>query len=116
MKPKGRIHFAFGNPVNFKLIELIKDKPANEAIQTITEYIDKRIYYNYKLWPNNYIAYDLLNNTSIHFDKYSNIEKETFLTLMNKEIASLPFNREEATELYLQLYANPLINFKKHFE
>jgi len=116
MKPKGRIHFAFGNPVNFKLIELIKDKTANEAIQTIAEFIDKRIYFNYKLWPNNYIAYDLLSSNSLHMDRYTETEKETFISLMNSEVATLSFNKEEVTELYLQLYANPLINFKKYFE
>jgi 1-acyl-sn-glycerol-3-phosphate acyltransferase len=113
--PKGRIHFAFGNPLNFKLIELIKEKNTNEAIQSITEHIDKRIYFNYKLWPNNYIAFDLLNNGSAHTEKYSEAEKETFVAMMNKEVASINFEKDEATTLYLQLYANPVINFEKHF-
>jgi hypothetical protein len=115
MKQKGHIHFAFGNPVNFKLVDLIKGKRTNEAIQTITEYIDKRIYFNYKLWPNNYIAFDLLNNCSAHAAKYTKTEKETFVEIMEKEISTLSFDKMEATELYLQLYANPVINFEKHF-
>jgi len=115
MKSKGRIHYGFGNPVNYKLVELLKNKKTNEAIQTISEYIDKRIYFNYKLWPNNYIAFDLQNNSSIHSDKYTNSEKEKFVTMLNEEVATLAFEKEEATELYLQLYANPVINFEKHF-
>jgi hypothetical protein len=115
MKPKGRIHYGFGNPVNYKLVELLKNKKANEAIQTISEHIDKRIYYNYKLWPNNYIAFDLLNNGSTHTDKYTTIEKKKFVNMVNEEVATLSFDKEEATELYLQLYANPVINFEKYF-
>lgn len=115
MKQKGRIHFAFGNPVNFKLVELLKGKNTNEAIQTISEYIDKRIYFNYKLWPNNYVAFDLLKNSSAHTDKYNDIERKSFITMMDNDIASLAFCKEEATQLYLQLYANPVINFEKHF-
>lgn len=115
MKPKGRIQFSFGNPLNFKLVELIKGKNTNEAIQTISEYIDKRIYFNYKLWPNNFIAFDLLNNCDTHSAKYTISEKESFIDMMNKEVATLNFEKEETTELYLQLYANPVINFEKHF-
>lgn len=115
MNPKGRIHYGFGNPVNHKLVELVKGKNTNEAIQIITEHIDKRIYFNYKLWPNNYIAYDQLNNCAAHAGNYTETEKATFLDMMNKEVSTLAFDKDEATELYLQLYANPVINFEKHF-
>jgi hypothetical protein len=113
--PKGRIHYGFGNPVNYKLVELIKGKTANEAIQIISGHIDKRIYFNYKLWPNNYIAYDQLHNGSVHANKYTETEKATFITMMDKEVSTLAFDKDEATELYLHLYANPVINFEKHF-
>ena len=115
MLPKGRIHFSFGNPLNYKLVELIRGKNLNDSIQAITEYIDKRIYFNYKLWPNNYVAYDLLLGENKHESQYSPEEKKTFTDRMNSEILSLEFNPGEARELYLQMYANPVINFEKHF-
>lgn len=115
LKPKGRIHFAFGNPVNTKIDELTAGKNNNEALQTIAEYIDKRIYFNYKLWTNNYIAADLLNKASKYTDKYTDAEKETFTNRMNKEIATIAFETEEATEQYLKMYATPVFNFEKHF-
>jgi hypothetical protein len=115
MNPKGRIHYGFGNPVNHKLVELVKGKSTNEAIQIITEHIDKRIYFNYKLWPNNYIAFDQLNNCAAHAGKYTETEKATFLSMMDKEVSTLAFDKDEATELYLQLYANPVTNFEKYF-
>jgi hypothetical protein len=115
MMPKGRVHFGFGNPVNFKLVDLVKDKKPNEAIQEITNYIDRRIYYNYKLWPNNYIAYDLLHNEEKYSGQYTADEKNIFIQRMEQELSTLKFDHDETTEMYLSVYANPVINFKKHF-
>lgn len=115
MSQKGRIHFSFGNPLNYRLVELIKGKKPTEAITAISEYIDKRIYFNYKLWSNNYIAYDILLNSNSHSDKYSKEEFELFESKMLREIATLNFPENESKEMYLYMYANPVINFKKHF-
>jgi len=114
--PKDRIHYAFGNPLNYKLVELIKGKNMNDSIQSIAEYIDKRIYFNYKLWPTNYSAYDLLNQTRKYSARYTSQEKEEFINRMEKEVASINFDKAEVTEMYLRMYANPVINFEKHFE
>jgi hypothetical protein len=114
MNPKGRVHFAFGNPLNYKLVELIKGRNMNDSIQAISEYIDKRIYFNYKLWPGNYSAYDLLNQTQKYSTLYNSLEKEQFISIMDNEVSALDFDKSEATELYLRMYANPVINFEKH--
>jgi len=113
--PKGRIHYAFGNPLNYKLVELIKGKNMNDSIQAISEYIDKRIYYNYKLWPTNYLAYDLLNQTQKYSNQYNSLEKDQFISRMENEVSSLNFDKAETIELYLRMYANPVFNFEKHF-
>jgi hypothetical protein len=34
---------------------------------------------------------------------------------MEREIETLSFDKEESSVLYLQLYANPVVNFEKHF-
>lgn len=115
MQAKGRVHFAFGNPVNIKIEELTANKSKNEVIKAIAEFIDRRIYFNYKLWPNNYIAYDFIKQTDKHADKYTEEEKDAFKTTMDKELATLNFTYEEASEQYLKMYANPVINFEKHF-
>lgn len=115
MYPKGRIQYSFGNPLNYKLIELIRGKNMNNSIQAISEYIDKRIYFNYKLWPTNYSAYDLLHQTKKYANNYNLQEKEQFISRMESEVSMLDFDKAETTELYLRMYANPVINFEKHF-
>jgi hypothetical protein len=112
---KGRIHFSFGNPLNYRLVELTGGKKDNEALQSIAEYIDKRIYFNYKLWPNNFIAYDELMKTGKHANKYTSSEKAEFISRMEKEASTLSFDMDEVVGLYLNMYANPVINFETHF-
>jgi 1-acyl-sn-glycerol-3-phosphate acyltransferase len=115
MQPKGRVHFGFGNPLNIKIDELTANTTNNESIQNIVNYIDKRIYANYKLWPNNYIASDLLFKSNKYQNKYSDEEKNVFVKKMNADISTLEFKKHEATQMYLSLYANPVINHEKHF-
>jgi 1-acyl-sn-glycerol-3-phosphate acyltransferase len=113
--PKGRINFAFGNPVNLKIEELTNNRPKNEAIQEVANYINRRIHYNYKLWPNNYIAADLLNQSQKHEINYTNEEKELFVDRMEKELSTLSYSFDESAQQYLKMYANPVFNFEKHF-
>lgn len=113
LNPKGRVHFGFGNPVNSKLHELCKGKNNNEVIQSVVDYINKRIYFNYKLWPSNYIAYDLLNKTNKYADKYSSEELTKFKNTLQADIAQISFEEKESRQLYLEIYANPVINLEK---
>ena len=115
IQPKGRVHFAFGNPLSLKIEELCNELKPNEALQAITEYIDKRIYFNYTLWPNNYIPADLLENTTRHQAHYTDAEKEAFEQRMDTELSSIAFDRAESMPMYLNMYATPVFNFEKHF-
>ena len=35
--------------------------------------------------------------------------------MMQTEVSTLKFDKEEATGLYLNIYANPVQNYEKHF-
>lgn len=48
--------------------------------------IDQKIYKNYKLWPANYIASDLLNNSNKYGDYYTLKEKRQFERRLNRRI------------------------------
>lgn len=89
---KGRINCSFGERITGC------HNPAETA-----EQIDRQIYSNYRLWPTNYIASDVLNNSNHYSSKYSSWEKIYFLRRfrkMDKRIRTIA----------LQAYANPLIN------
>jgi hypothetical protein len=116
MLPKGRVHFGFGNPLNIKIDALTEGKNNNEVIHAITNFIDQRIYFNYKLWPNNYIAADLLNQTKKYQQHYTAEQKDNFILRMEKEAVTLTFKHDEIIEMYLKMYANPVINFERFFD
>jgi hypothetical protein len=115
LNPKGRIHFGFGNPLNIAIDKLIEGKNDNETIVSIANYIDRRIYFNYKLWPNNYIAHDLLSGSEAYTSKYTSEEKEKFVAMMEQDLQKTAYDKTEARQMYLAMYANPLINYNKHF-
>ena len=105
---KGRVHVQFAKPINRELEGLRNIKNRNELLKNVAELIDKSIYKNYKLWDTNYIAYDLLNNSSKYSNCYSDATKKEFLTYMQEKISV--YKSDKAIELFLKMYATPLIN------
>ena len=69
---KKRIHIHVGDVLDTEL-DLIsaENDNANKQIQALAQVIDDSILQSYKLWPTNYIAYDLLNKTNKYSDKYT---------------------------------------------
>jgi hypothetical protein len=116
MQAKGRVHFGFGNPLNIRIDELTNGKNNNEIIQAIADYIDKRIYANYRLWPNNYIAADLLQQSQKYSVNYTDAQKQSFIERMDSEAKTLSFEYDEVIDAYLKMYANPVLNYAAHFE
>ncbi len=109
-QPKGKIHVAFGKVIKNELQDINKISNDNEKIKLLSALIDKHIHTNYKLNPCNHIAYDLLNSTSIFESLYSNSQKENFITYMNQQLKSLSGEQDTLTQLFLKLYAYPVIN------
>ena len=115
MKPKGRIHFAFGKPVGLdKLKEMETSGCQNECLQKLASYIDSCIYKSYKLWPNNYLAADLLRNENKYENKVSDAVRAKFLEMMDDTVKTIGTGDAEAQKkLFLQMYANPVLNKEK---
>jgi hypothetical protein len=109
-QPKGRIHISMGKPVNQYLGEVEKEENYNKKINWLTERIDYEIYKSFQCWPNNYVAYDLLFNTTEFSACYSNDDKKTFLEYQESELKGFEDSMLQAKEFFLKIYANPLIN------
>ncbi len=111
---KGRINFSIGEIINNKLKETKKIKRTNDKINKIAKIIDTQIYRNYKLWENNYIAADLLNNSNEFSEFYSQKEKDYFLKYMKNQLLKIDNTSEQANDLFLKIYANPVFNYKNN--
>lgn len=109
---KGRIHFTFGKVMN-PFLKGLKEEGLhdNEVIEKIAREIDRQIHKGYKLWPSSYIAADLLKGKD-HFKAYYNDDDlMEFKANMEAKIATLKgINSEEASEIFLNIYANPTYN------
>lgn len=109
--PKGRVQFNFGKAIDKSdLNDLFLNTNKNEIIKGVGNLIDFQIIKNYQLFPNNYIAYDLLNNTNKYINNYSNIELEDFKKHMNQQLLHFESENKILQKCFLEIYSNPLIN------
>ena len=111
---KKRVHIATGklDPSVFDEIDS-RELSDNDKLQELAKYIDKEIYSIYKLWPSNYIAYDLYHDTNAFSHTYTERDKRGFERRLERRIDS---NSEIAKESFLLMYANPVINKLKSLE
>lgn len=105
---KKRIHIEMGKPLDEE-IEEIKNCQLNttKQIQELAKILDKSIVKNYKLWPTNYIAYDLLHQTTNFQQKYTEEEKQLFLRRLELRVDK---NNETMVNGFLSMYANPVLH------
>ncbi len=110
---KGRVHFAFGTPINSELPK-IAGMAKNDQITAIAEMIDRQIYANYRLYPDNYIALDAINGEAKHSDHYTQEQRDAFMAYADQKIAAIEgADHDYVLSQMLQAYANPLINQEK---
>jgi len=110
---KGRVHFSINKPIA-PIIDTIQEVEApNDQLKALAEVIDYRIHKSFKLWPDNYIAFDLLHSTNDFRDYYSDEEKDNFVKHMDKKLNPLEGNRAMLNKIFLEIYANPVKNRKK---
>jgi len=107
---KGRIHMSVGKPVTEYLGAIDDNDTLNNKLTKLAELIDSEVYAHYKLWPGNYIAFDMINESTGYSTHYSVEEKEKFLRYMENELREIKGDRKAVEKLFLDLYANPLIN------
>ena len=112
---KGHVHYQTGRPVN-EWIDELEGLDKTEFFADLARRIDREIHRNYRLFPGNYVALDLLDGTPTHTSHYTHKEKLAFEKYLKERIVlvDLP-NRDEKflRERLLTMYANPVINKEK---
>ena len=110
---KGRVHFQISPCINDELDKLSAIDEKSELLANILKVIDKAIHTNYKIYPGNYIAYDILDGQKRFADRYTNKDQTTFANYLNSQLAKIPDvtskDKDFLKERILSMYANPLI-------
>lgn len=112
---KGRVHFQIAPCINDELDKLGHIEEKSELLAQTLRIIDRGIHLGYKIYPGNYIAYDLLNGVNRFADRYTSEEQLTFTNYLHSQLAKIPNITEEKDKQFLKrcillMYANPLKN------
>ena len=111
---KGRIHYYCAPCIDEWLQTLDPSMPKAELFTAIAQYIDREIHRHYQLYPNNFVALDLLEGGNAHASHYSEEEKAAFLQYVESRIGKIEIPQKDEDFLHeriLTMYANPAKNY-----
>ena len=109
---KGRMHYACA-PCIDDWIATREGLSNAEFFAATARRLDEEIYRNYRLYPNNFVALDLLNKGKDYISHYSEEDKVQFEQYLQQQIDKIDLpNKDEAflRERLLEMYANPAKN------
>ena len=105
---KGRAQLTIGKPI-VEEIDVISDElNQNDKIHEVCKMVDRQIYQNYMLYPNNFIAFDLIDQNNTFAERYSTEEKEKFIAYLNQQAEVEDVAKEKMIYYLLRIYANPV--------
>ncbi len=110
---KGHVHYHAAPCLDEYLDSLDPEMPKQDIYNKVAAYIDRQIHANYRLYPGNYVALDLLEGTDAHASQYSEEQKATFLKYLEGQLAKIDVPHKDETylkERMLTMYANPVRN------
>ncbi|MCM1075837.1 MAG: acyltransferase [Bacteroides sp.] len=116
MQYKGRVHITFANCLTPLLSTIPPTADRQETIRQICHHIDCGIHGGYRIYPINYVAYDLAFESDMYRERYSDDElnqvKEYVEGQLDKVDVENVTSQERSfmrTYMYM-MYANPLRN------
>ena len=110
---KGHIHYQCADCIDSYLDTIPADTPKTELFRLIADHIDRQIFAGYRLYPNNYVALDLLHGDSAHADHYTADDKAQFEAYLKGQLDKIEMEGKDDAylrEQMLKMYANPAIN------
>lgn len=115
LRQKGRVHFRLAPGINTELARLDGTDRA-EVVSKTCALIDRAIHSGYRIYPCNYIAYDLVYGTNEYAGHYTPEDVAGFEAYIAGQLDKVdepditPEEREFMRNTMLTMYANPLKN------
>ena len=111
LQPKGRVHIAICPPIRMAELSAFERQTNNEYHKSVARLIDSRINIAYRLYPNNYIAHDMLYGNTRYHSMYTEQEYHVFGWHLNElDRYEETCDIERLREIFLGIYANPVDN------
>jgi hypothetical protein len=111
---KGRIHVSVGKIIKDEFDQIIQHESPKQQFQALAALIDEQIQTNIRLWPSNYIAYNLLTNRENHIDQFSRDDMKEFIHYIDQQLSKNKLDNEDARVKIMSIYANPVKNKIRH--
>ena len=111
---KGYVHYHCAPCIDGFLDTLERDMPKSDLFPAIARHIDQEIYRNYRFYPSNFIACDLLAGSTELRQHYTDEDKAAFEQYLGRQLAKIDIPHKDETflrERMLEMYANPFKNF-----
>ena len=109
---KKRIQIHIGKVIDSEIDTIVaNEENANKQVLALAQAIDDAILTNYKLWPTNFIAYDILHKTNQYSHLYTENEKSLFERRLEMRI---DHDNPVLLEGFLSMYSNPVVNKLKY--
>lgn len=108
---KGRVSLVLGTPLNEELDQIDPDLHNNLKLDAVCKLIDRQIYQNYQLYPNHYIANDLLHDKNLYTEFYTEEEKQKFQEYLQLKSVSPDVAQEKMMHYLLRIYGTPVDNY-----
>ena len=110
MQQKGRVHIELCQPISVAELSAFENQTNNEYHKSVAKLIDRRINTNYRLYPNNYIAHDLLYGNTKYHDMYTDEQYEAFQKRLSKLDKYDTCDIDRLKEIFVGIYSNPVDN------
>ena len=110
---KGHVNYHAAPCLDEYLDSLDPDMPKQDIYNKVAAYIDQQIHRNYRLYPGNYVALDMLEGTEAYTDQYTAEDKAKFTKYIQGQLVKIDLSdKDEAylKERLLTMYANPVRN------
>ena len=107
---KGRVHIEICKPIEPEELDKYENLTNNEYHKEVAKLIDSRIDGEYRLYPTNYIAYDILHGTQKHKNRYTKEEKDKFIERLQQLERYDTCDIEKLKDIFLGIYSNPVDN------
>ena len=111
---KGHVHFQVAPCIDRELEALEAGLPRQALFTRAAAMVDRGIHANYRMYPNNYVAHDLLTGDGCFAGHYTEEDKQRFCAYLDCQLARIDLPEKDEPflrRMMLQMYANPLKNY-----
>lgn len=91
-------------------IDEVEGQSTNQVLQRMVQHLDAEIQTNYRLWPTNYVAQDLLTGDFKYQSHYTDHDRLQFERRLRMRVN---IEDQKAVESFLKMYARPVANKEK---